>query len=98
MNAQSECSRVVCVVRMELYGSTTAVDTRGAGYTENSSFDFLAYSTLRRSISSDVNPDPVPPPKLVEPAHHQKFGIDCQSSFTTEQSVSLSYGIVYLVM
>ena len=27
MKAQSECSRVVCVVRMELYGSTTAVET-----------------------------------------------------------------------
>lgn len=26
MKAQSECSSVVCVVRMELYGSTTAVD------------------------------------------------------------------------
>ena len=26
MNAQSECSRVVWVVNIELYGSTTAVD------------------------------------------------------------------------
>jgi len=66
MKAQSECSSVVCVVRIELYGSTTAVDTRGAGYTENSSFDFFAYSTLRRSISSEVKPDPVPPPKLFD--------------------------------
>ncbi|KAA8579442.1 hypothetical protein FQN60_006535 [Etheostoma spectabile] len=31
VQAQSECSRVVWVVRMELYGSTTAVDTWGAG-------------------------------------------------------------------
>ena len=27
MKAQSECSSVVCVVRIELYGSTTAVET-----------------------------------------------------------------------
>jgi hypothetical protein len=26
MKAQSECSSVVCVVRIELYGSTTAVE------------------------------------------------------------------------
>lgn len=31
MKAQSECSSVVCVVRMELYGSTTAVEICGAG-------------------------------------------------------------------
>lgn len=31
MNAQSECSRVVCVVRIELYGSTTALAKCGAG-------------------------------------------------------------------
>merc|ERR1711957_827194 len=37
MNAQSECSRVVWHVRMELYGSTTAVEICGAGYTANSS-------------------------------------------------------------
>ena len=41
MNEQSECSSVVWVVRTELYGSTTEVDIFGAGYTENSSFDFL---------------------------------------------------------
>ena len=31
MKAQSECSSVVCVVRIELYGSTTAVEICGAG-------------------------------------------------------------------
>jgi len=31
MKAQSECSKVVWVVRMELYGSTTAVEICGAG-------------------------------------------------------------------
>jgi hypothetical protein len=31
MNEQSECSRVVCVVKTELYGSTTDVDILGAG-------------------------------------------------------------------
>lgn len=30
INEQSECSNVVCVVRIELYGSTTAVLIRGA--------------------------------------------------------------------
>ena len=62
MNAQSECSRVVCVVRIELYGSTTAVDTWGAGYMANSSFDFLPKSTDSRSMRRDVKPEPVPPP------------------------------------
>ena len=45
MKAQSECSNVVCVVKIELYGSTTAVDTCGAGYTLNSSLLFLPKST-----------------------------------------------------
>ncbi len=31
IKAQSECSSVVCVVRIELYGSTTAVEICGAG-------------------------------------------------------------------
>jgi len=31
MNEQSECSRVVWVVKTELYGSTTDVDILGAG-------------------------------------------------------------------
>lgn len=41
MNEQSECSSVVCVVSTELYGSTIELDSWGAGYTQNSSFDFL---------------------------------------------------------
>ena len=41
MNEQSACSSVVCVVSTELYGSTTEEDNWGAGYTQNSSFDFL---------------------------------------------------------
>jgi hypothetical protein len=41
MNEQSACSSVVCVVTTELYGSTTEEDNWGAGYTQNSSFDFL---------------------------------------------------------
>jgi hypothetical protein len=38
---QSEFSIVLCVDSTALYGSTTAVDTEGAGYTENSNLDFL---------------------------------------------------------
>ena len=38
---QSEFSMVLCVDSTALYGSTTAVDTRGAGYTANSSLLFL---------------------------------------------------------
>ena len=41
MNEQSECSKVVWVVRTELYGSTTELAMVGAGYTLNSSLDFL---------------------------------------------------------
>lgn len=41
MKEQSECSNVVCVVSTELYGSTTELDSCGAGYTQNSSFDFF---------------------------------------------------------
>ena len=37
----SVCSSSECVDRMALYGSTTAVDTWGEGYTEKESFDFL---------------------------------------------------------
>jgi hypothetical protein len=38
---QSEFSIVEWVERTALYGSTTAVETRGPGYTANSSLDFL---------------------------------------------------------
>ena len=38
---QSEFSMVLCVDKTALYGSTTAVETSGAGYTANSSLDFL---------------------------------------------------------
>ena len=41
MKEQSECSSVVWVVKILLYGSTTELDILGAGYTENSSLDFL---------------------------------------------------------
>ena len=41
MNEQSECSRVVWVVKTELYGSTIELDSCGAGYTQNSNLDFL---------------------------------------------------------
>ena len=41
MKEQSECSRVVWVVRTELYGSTTEFAIDGAGYTLNSSLDFF---------------------------------------------------------
>ena len=40
MKEQSECSSVEWVASTELYGSTTEVDTRGEGYTQNSSFAF----------------------------------------------------------
>ena len=41
MKATSECSSMACEHRTELYGSTTAVDTCGDGYTANSTLDFL---------------------------------------------------------
>ena len=58
MKATSVCSREVWVVRMALYGSTTAVDTCGAGYTSNSNFGFLQNSTESLSNNRDENPEP----------------------------------------
>jgi hypothetical protein len=40
-NVQSAFSIVLWVDKTALYGSTTAVETRGAGYTANSSLHFL---------------------------------------------------------
>jgi len=41
MTATSVCSSSECVDSTELYGSTTAVDTWGEGYTVKPSLDFL---------------------------------------------------------
>merc|ERR1719230_2400001 len=41
ITATSVCSSRECVERTELYGSTTAVETCGDGYTVKPSFDFL---------------------------------------------------------
>merc|ERR1711988_1068303 len=41
MTATSVCSSSECVERTVLYGSTTAVDTCGDGYTVNPSLDFF---------------------------------------------------------
>merc|ERR1711981_665751 len=49
MTATSVCSRREWVARTALYGSTTAVDTWGEGYTQKPILDFLPQSTERRS-------------------------------------------------
>jgi hypothetical protein len=41
MTQTSVCSNKEWVDKIELYGSTTAVDIYGEGYTVNPNFDFL---------------------------------------------------------
>merc|ERR1719379_2593927 len=66
----SVCSRSECTQSTVLYGSTHAEEICGHDHTVNEIFDFLPWSTERRSRSRQPRPEPVPPPhalKIMKP-------------------------------
>lgn len=71
-------------------------------YNLNSSFDFFPYSTDRRSIKSEENPEPVPPPKLwktrnpCSPMHGSVWNKECHVQPNIVKFNSNVLGTVFL--